>query len=158
MSSGQPVYWTFETLYLHLGSRLEDIEKRAEQHFALSEQRFRAEAETLGAAISAVERSTNIALQQAKEERQKAEGAADKSAAATNELRNVIQELLRSSISRKEIEERDRVTSDKLTDIITRVSRIEQRGEGLKLGWGILLAIISSIGVIGGLILTIHKW
>jgi hypothetical protein len=158
MSSEQQNKWTLETLYLHLNSRVDEIEKLVEQHFALSDQRSKAEVETLGAAIGAVERTAHAALLSAKEERQKTERAGELSIAATSEWRNTMQELLRASISRKEIEDRDRVTTEKMAHLTTMISRSEQRGEGLKMGWGILLAVISAVCVVGGFVIAIRKW
>ena len=146
--------WSIDTLYTHLSRVDADAALLASEHFRLNELRYterstqleahyaeklNAAVEKLNAAILAVERSAAAAQAASKEAINKADDANEKRFNSVNEFRGTLTDQASKFIARTEVDAHTHAQGEKMSELGTRIERIESRGAGANSLWGYLV-------------------
>ncbi len=138
--------WTLATLHHHLNRLLDERDAKYEIRFRGVEEAARAAA-TVGAdAAARIERAT------------------EKRFESVNEFRQTLSEQAATLMPRAETETLNRVVTDKISALDTRLNatdarltRLEGRGSGMAAGWGYLVAAIGAVAAIVGIVLALSR-
>jgi len=146
--------WTTDTALQFVLQRIEDRDR-------LLDERYETQTKALDAAFVAAEKAVSAALQSAKEAVTKAEAASAERFASVNEFRGQLADQAATLVTRTEIAAKMDGFAEKLSDLSTRVERIEtarltgtQRGvEGRSVAT-LVLGVIAALAIIASLILA----
>jgi len=143
--------WSIDTLYVHLSRIVEDLDKRTSLD-------VNGKFQLLNTALLAIEKSAAAALAASEKAVSKAEISSERRFESTNEWRSTVQDLIKDTISRKEVDQRIEMVNKETAGIASRLDRIEAGRLGLQAGWGILISVITVAGlVIFGVVMALKK-
>jgi uncharacterized protein YPO0396 len=124
-----PEGWTLDTLFYHFNERIDTAREAAK-----------------------------VALTAAEKAIAKAETASEKRFESVNEFRGALTDASKNNIARAEVDSRFEAVTDKIKDLGDRLNRIEYNKQGLMDGWKIMVAILSLVVVVLGIISAIKHW
>jgi len=128
--------WTFETLLFHIGSRLEDAERR-------TADRFSAQEKAVAAALAAAEKAVNAALAAQEKAVSLAEGNAGLWRASANEWRGAMDDREGKFVKLGEYQ----LALIQLKEIKEALANATGRGEGWQSGWQLLLGVATLVSI-----------
>lgn len=117
------------------------------------QQRFDAQTKAIDAAMVASEKAINAALSAAEKAVTKAEISTDKRFENVNEFRGALQDLQSKLATRAELTAMRDSLSERISDLMTRLDKIEGKSAGMNAGWVILAGAIGLIAAIVALFL-----
>lgn len=129
-----PQGWTLDTLAKHLQDKIEDVEVRTQERFALSKQ-------AIDAALSASEKAISAAMAAAEKAVTKAETAAEKRFDSVNEFRAAMKDQTANYADKSQVDFR-------LGVIERRIENFTGKTEGVVASWGFLVAIVGIAGTV----------
>jgi len=125
--------WTLTTLHAHFVALLNAKEQRDDQRFAAQKE------------------ATNLALTAADRAVTKAETAAEKRFEAVNEFRSTLADQQRTLMPRAETELLIRGVLERINKLEDSQMRRAAVGQGLHLGWVVLIGLIGLMGTVIGI-------
>ena len=130
--------WTTETALVHLAAMIEALDRRNEQRFVDLEKTVESSLESARAAVS------------------KAEAAQDKRMDSMNEFRGQLADQTATLLTRTEYDVAHSGLVERISDVSSRLARIEGRSGGLASGWaylaGALALMVSIVSVVVAII------
>ena len=141
--------WSIDTLYVHLSRIVEELDKRLS---GVIEGR----SQLVNTAIKSVEQSAQAALSASEKATTKAEASSEKRFEGTNEWRATVQDLIKDTVSRTEVDAKMLAVDKEMSGIVSRIDRIEAKGLGIQTGWGILVTVITLAAIIFGVVMALR--
>jgi hypothetical protein len=138
--------WTVGTLYVHFDKYFSELTRRLDER------------------ISAVEKAAHAAGVASDKAVTKAEAASEKRLDGMNEFRETLadqqaefRKSLTDLIARPEVNVRLESSDRQVSNLSSRVDRIEAKGTGLQAAWGILIGVITVVALILGAIAAFKR-
>jgi len=98
--------------------------------------------------FEALEKSITVALSSSEKAVLKAETATEKRFEGVNEFRQALSDQASNFLGREEYKTAHQALIDKIDGLTTRMAAMDGRSSGYGQSWGIILGVISAIGVI----------
>jgi small-conductance mechanosensitive channel len=131
-----PRGWTLDTLATHLTQKIDDVEIRTQERFALSKQ-------AVDAALQASEKAISAAMAAAEKAVTKAETAAEKRFDSVNEFRAAMKDQTANFADREQVDFR-------LTAIEKKMDNFSGQVAGVANTWWLITGIVGVVfGVVG---------
>jgi hypothetical protein len=115
-----------------------------------------ARSQLVNTAIKSVEQSAQAALAASEKATTKAEASSEKRFEGTNEWRATVQDLIKDTVSRTEVDAKMLAVDKEMSGIVSRIDRIEAKGLGIQTGWGILVTVITLAAIIFGVVMALR--
>ena len=119
------------------------------------QQRFDAQTKAIDAAMVASEKAINAALTAAEKAVTKAENATERRFEGVNEFRGALQDLQAKLATRVELVALRDTLADRISDLVTRLDKIEGKTAGLNAGWVI---VAGAVGLIAAVVALFMKY
>jgi hypothetical protein len=121
-------------LYVHLSRVIDDLERRVGDRFQASDKQ------------------NSLALTASDKAVEKAELASEKRFDGANEFRQTLADQANEFVAKSSLDD----LRDKLNMVVSRIDRMESKGQGLASGWGYLVAGIATLALIIGIWRATH--
>jgi hypothetical protein len=121
-------------LYVHLSRVIDDLERRVGDRFQASDKQ------------------NSLALAASDKAVEKAELASEKRFDGANEFRQTLADQAKEFVAKSSLDD----LRDKLNMVVSRIDRMESKGQGLASGWGYLVAGIATLALIIGIWRATH--
>ncbi|WP_158708803.1 hypothetical protein [Streptomyces sp. NRRL S-920] len=131
--------WTVEVLRAHVGAIFEERDKRYDQRFNDLDMATKA-------ALAASEKAVN-----------KAENAMERRFEGVNEFRSTLSDQASQFMTRLEAVAAIERNSERIQELTDRLNRSEGKGAGLNAGWAYLIAGVTVIAAVVGIILGVTR-
>jgi hypothetical protein len=153
MMTDNPNTWTIQALKEYFDQHCESSEIAITKAEEKQEQRF----QSIQTAVTKAEEKLEQRFQSLQMAVTKAEAATEKRFESVNEFRQQLGDQSRTFMPRLEFENINRNLNEKVDNIIKKFDKVDNTKQGGNNVWAIIISIISLIGVVLSIIISVSK-